>query len=757
MLEEIVVTARRREESAQNVPVTVTAITGENLTSRSAMLLSDIAKETPSLTIQARVSDRNTQIVSLRGQVQTDAATTLDPSVGVYLNDIYVARNNGANFELFDVDRVEVLSGPQGTLYGRNTTGGAIKLVTAAANPDAGFSGYGLVNGGNFDARRVEGAVNLPVNDRLAFRLAGLTVQRDGYGKAIVGQLGDGGLGPGLDGSAPFTARKTFDTDDKDIKAGRLSARLDATDKLSFSFVGDYSKQSDNGATGYDVGNTFLAAPPAPDMLIPGTPIPAKSYGNYTKCSNDFYTACQNSTPTSRAEIYGVGLTTAYETDAGTAKLIYGYRDVESFFASDLDGTPIELISIAQPTKVHQNTVEAQFQGETDSIDYTLGLYYFKEIGTERFFDSTSVFIVDQFRRSLKGDADNESKSVYGQLGYNFTKTLRLTAGVRYTQDDKSLISSAVLTPNLVAPTGLCLFSGSGPINPPLDMVGLGPSPTAANCRFSSDNTFDHVSWTVGLDWQVRQNLLAYIKSSEGYRSGGQNLRGIDSRTLQPFKEETIRDIELGLKSRPFERLQLNLTYYHSDYSDIQTTQFLFFPPPQNTTTFVLNQGTADIDGVELQSTIVATKNLSFDLTGSYNNFDFKLDAFVPPLTPRYKASAAANLFFPGNFGDWSARVSYSYQDEYFTTNQADEAAFKQSTIGSRGLVDARLSFNIKQYETTVSLFGTNLTNKEYFESGTVFTIPTDGMNRANGLTNVFNRLQVGAPRLYGLEIRKQF
>jgi iron complex outermembrane receptor protein len=757
-MEEFVVTARRREENLQEVPVTVTAINAENLKNRSAELLGDIAKETPSLTVQARVSDRNTQVVSLRGQVQTDSASTLDPSVGVYLNDVYVARNNGANFELFDVDRVEVLAGPQGTLYGRNTTGGAIKVVTAAADPDAGVTGYGLVNGGNFDARRVEGAINLPVNDRFALRLAGINIQRDGYGKTIVGNLTPrpNQLIPNgpvvFDAATPFTARKTFDTDDKDIKAGRFSGFFEATDKLSFSFVGDYSKQATNGATGYNVGsNTFLALPPAedaqlPSVFFPGTNLPVKPFGNLTKCSSDFYTTCQDSAPKSTAEIYGVGLTTAYATDAGTAKLIYGYRDVESFFRSDLEGSPIPFVTVEQPTKVHQNTVEAQFQGQAASVDYTIGLYYFNEIGTEGFTDTSSVVApTDTARRRMKGDIDNESKSVYGQVGYGLTDSIRLTAGARYTRDDKSLVSTAALLPSADFPQGACIFTQSG----------FAPNPTASNCRFSKDKSFDHVSWTVGLDWQIQENYLVYLKSSEGYRSGGLNLRGLDPATQKPFKEETIRDIEFGLKSRPFERLQLNLTYYHSDYQDIQTTQFLFNQFPQNTTTFVLNQGKADIDGVELQSTILATKNLSFDLTGSYNNFSFDDRRFVPPLTPRYKGSAAVNVLLPTNLGDWTARASYSYQDEFFTTNQRAEAQFKQATIGSRGLVDARISLNLKQYETTISLFGTNLTNKEYFESGTVFSLALPVPNAP--LLDVFNRLQVGAPRLYGLEIRKQF
>jgi iron complex outermembrane receptor protein len=752
MLEEIVVTARRREESAQTVPVSITAITASDLANRSAVVLSDIAKETPSLTIQSRASDQNTQIVQLRGQVQTDAAATLDPSVGVYLNDIYVSRNNGANFEFFDVDRVEVLAGPQGTLYGRNTTGGAIKLITKPADLKGGLSGYGKVAAGNFDDRRVEGAVNMPFNDKLAVRIAALNATREGYGKTIVGTLADPAQ---LDGSTAFTARKIVDTNDKNTKAARVSALYEATPNLSFSMVNDYAKQQTNGVLSYDQGDTSLNAEP---FALLGVFTP---YGRYNKCSSDFYTTCQNFSPKADVETYGSALTAAYDTSIGTAKVIYGYRSTDGFYKSDLEGSPLSLENLTVPTKTHQNTLETQLQGATAKLDYTVGLYYFQEGGDEIFNDFGGLTLGT---RTFKSQIDNDSKSIYGQTGYSLTDTVRLTTGVRYTIDNKGIVNRPILqpgtSPNPAFAPGLCLFSGSGT----LGTNGIAVGPTDQNCRFERDNEFSHLSWTAGLDWQPREGMLTYIKASDGYRSGGQNVRGLDASTSQPFKEETIRDVELGFKSRLGERVRLNLTYYHSKYSDIQTTIFRVFDFPQNTTTAVINQGSAKIDGIEAQSVIVATDNLSFDLSGSYTNVNYALPDVVPQLTPKLKGSIGANFFVPMSFGDFNARLSYAYQDKFNNGNSSSIAAsFPDTVSGSRGLVDARLAVTLRDYDMDVALYGTNLTNKQYAEVVTPFIAPNmlqDGSPIIPGgadFYDIFNRVQVGAPRMFGLELSKRF
>jgi iron complex outermembrane receptor protein len=754
MLEEIVVTARRREESVQTVPVAVTAITADDLINRSAFLLSDIAKETPSITIQARQGDQNTQIIQLRGQVQGDAAATLDPSVGLYLNDIYVSRNNGANFELFDVERVEILAGPQGTLYGRNTTGGAIKLVTTPADLKGKMGGYASAGVGNYNSRRVEGAVNLPFSDNFAVRLAGLGVERDGYGKIRVGSLSPSAadpLGIGLDGASTFTTRKVLDTDNKNTKAGRLSATFEPMEKLSFSFVGDYTKQATNGTTAYDQGATLLSTPP---LAFTDPNYALKPYGNYTKCSNDFYEACYGLTPRSNTETFGAALTGAYETGIGTAKVIYGYRDVDGVYQSDLEGTPLTFGNLTVPTKTHQNTLEAQLQGQASRLDYTVGLYYFREEGSEIFNDFNFLAAAP---RTFDSKVDNESKSIYGQTSFGLTKTVRLTTGLRYTVDDKGIDASAFRQPLSIAGffiPGQCLYTGSDP----------SVAPTRDNCNFQRSDDFSHLSWTVGLDWQPVDGILAYIKASDGYRSGGQNVRGIDPVTQLPFNEETIRDVELGLKSRLADRVQLNLTYYHSKYSDIQVTRFFILPPPQTTTTQVINAGTADIDGVEAQSIIVATDNLSFDVTGSYTNVDYSLDNATAGLTPRFKGSLGTNLFFPMSFGDVTARVGYSYQAKFGNSgSKAAEASVPETVSAGRGLLDARVAMNLKQYNLTVSLFGTNLTDKQYNEA--VTSLLVDNLNpdgtpidpTAGPVIVFFNRIQLGTPRMFGLDIRKSF
>ncbi|MDB5430136.1 MAG: hypothetical protein JWP35_1252 [Caulobacter sp.] len=726
-IEEVVVTARRREENLQNVPVAVTAVSATELQTKSIRDVESVARDTPSLNIQSRAGDQNTKTFSMRGQVQTDTLMTLDPSVGVYLNDVYMARSAGANLDLFDVTRVEILAGPQGTLYGRNTTGGAVKVVTEPATV-SGVHGYVSGQVGNFNMRRLEGALNLPLGDKVAVRVAGLNNQRDGYSTVRFGSH----TNP-LDGSTPFNTVRTIKADDVDTQAVRLTVLAMPTDQWTLTLVADWSKSDTNGTIGYDRGG---------DLLSAGIFLPFKPFGNYTKCSTDFYTACLDQAPHSALEASGIALTSDYDLGFGSLKLIYGHRRVASDYGADIDGSSIPLSTAELHVRESQDSLELQFNGKGfgDQFNYTLGAFVFREKGEDT---SVSGGLGTGFQpRFLGAFVENKSKSVYGQGTYNLTSDVHLTVGARYTQDDKAISSSAFFQ----QAGGACLYTG----------VTV-PAPTRSNCTFVGSNTFDHVSWTAGLDWQASESVMFYAKSSNGYRAGGQNLRGFTPVTQLPFNPEEVTDVELGVKSELFDRrFRFNADYYHSFYKDVQTSQLI--STPVGLTTAIVNQGKADIDGIEAQGRLIVTPHFRIDALGSWTDVKYANSLFIAQYVPKYKFGISGTFDVPATYGTWSFHAGYSYQDQY-TGHQFKVVVdnIPAATVNARGLVDARIGLHLDAWDLDVAAFGTNLTDEEYYETPLIQAGVNSQSNPTTLVSDTFNRTQVGQPRMFGLQVSKRF
>lgn len=775
-VETVTVTARRRVENVQKVPVAVTPFSGDKLIERNMKAVEDVARETPSLNIQSRILDTSQKSFSLRGQVQNDQLVTLDPSVGVYLNDQYMSRSAGANLDFFDIDRVEVLAGPQGTLYGRNTTGGAIKVITAAPDPDAGLSGYVAGQYGEYNLYRFEGAANIALSEDFAIRIAGLRTQRDGYSTTFVGRHRDPTPPDPYEqynGAYPFVVSNVVDTDNLDTTAVRFSALANLSDKLSINVVGDWSKLDTNGGARINRGRDEVSDPlpnanPLFGIAAWAPQPPFFPFGNahaVAPCNNaDFYTTCSDITPFSTIDAWGVGVTTAYEIDdKATLKLIYGHREADGAFASSIVGTGLFFTGSRLYQTSTQDSVEGQLVGEIDWLKYIAGVFWLSEDAGEEQF-SKGVLVGGctplesptdpacpagsfELERKIEGVATNDTLGIYAQGTIALSETVDLTLGARYTEDEKTLLAGTFILPNPGLLTGACLI---GPTTPPASL---------ATCNFQREKTFTHLSWTASLDWEATEDLLLYVKGSNGYRAGGHNLRAITPGQRAPFDPEIVTDVEVGAKLDLLDdRLRLNTAYYHSFYEDIQVS--LLVQTPVGLTTIVRNFAEADIDGVELQARFFVTPELSLDGTASWLDFQYTDPLLVPQLVPEYKYNVGATFDMPVSYGTWTIHGGYSYQDEYCVSSFAVVvAANPLACVEGRGLVDGRITLDLEEHGVQLAVFGTNLTDEQYYDvplTGSNGNVPAPAIP-TSFVNSTFNSATVGAPRMFGVEVRKAF
>jgi iron complex outermembrane receptor protein len=768
-LEEVIVTARKTEENIQNIPVAITSLSSQDMVKNGVLNVKDINLTTPSMNITQASGNPVSARVSLRGQVQNDTVFTLDPSVGIYLDEIYVGRAPGAMLDFYDIQRVEILKGPQGTLYGRNTTGGAIKIITNRAETGGDLGGYVKGGVGNFNGKTVEGAINIPlIQDKLAARVAGVINKRDGYADNTIVDAVSG---------APL---ETVATGDKNTQSARFDIVLNATDKLDIELQGDYSDLDTNGLVSYNkrgdvpadaqsfVTSQFFptAGGPQPYSIIYGNGVGnffGLPDGNYVRSTNDKLKATTNTKPYANNITWGTALTATYTFDNDmVAKAVYGHRKVDGKYAFDVDGTSLGIVNTYQSQGAKQDTVELQLSGDSDVLEWVAGLYWYKETGYE---DSQSILFFTSatpqgaLANPFSGTGENKSKSVYGQATWHITDTVSLTGGLRDTWDTKSYVSSPneniPFGPGGFVSPGFCNFTAGAPgITVVTDAGGRG-----LVCESDQSKSYQHISWTAGIDWQVLDDVMVYLKSSNGYRAGGQNLRGTFAATLIPFDPEEVTDIEAGLKSTLWDnRLRANLAAYRSYYKDIQSTIFVTNPAGGPLSTQVVNLTDAEINGAELELTAQVIDELVLTGTASYTDTSYTkaltgadLASYPQGLqstfTPRWKYSLGGTYTQPLSVGDLVFNVNYAWRDGYWANPSKANNQTPTARTDAIGLLNARITLEITSIDATIGVWGTNLADKEYVQNSLVFS--------AGGPTFVSTNPQ--EPRMFGVDVTKRF
>lgn len=715
-LEEVVVTARRQEESLQRVSVAITAMSQDALERQNILALDDLQYSVPSMALFGPY--RNTPIVSIRGQGGFTPGGA--PSVVMYLNEVPIPASEQAGSAggllggpgmMYDLENVQVLKGPQGTLFGRNTTGGAILLQTR--KPDSEPGGYLQVGAGDYGNRELQGVFNMPlVSDTLLARLALNTQKRDGFTRALATPGSPNGR----------------DLDDVDYFAARFTLSYRG-DSLENDLVIDFLDSDTNGTSQVlsavnpeHFANTFF--PGLQDLFEQ-----QQQLGIRRQIPQSVDVQSQL-TKTSAIN------TTSYQiSDILTFRNILSYTEAEYELTVDGDGTAFPLFDpvaeMLEPYVTKQITEEAHLQGTSldGLVDWTVGLFLLESPSADEWnAHRNTVFGGTQFRGTLQS---NRSRAVFGQSTIHlddWTEGLSLIVGARYTKDYISRRERAF------TPERAC----SSPFANP-------------QCIVEGRDDFDAVTGTLGLDYQMTDDTLLYLAMRRGYRSGGFNVGGaLPSET--EYDPEYVTDLEAGVKTTlqlGDATLRLDGALYRQRYTDQQLAKFSV-DVDSSPLSVIQNAGRSEITGLELQGELQVTGNLILSGHFSWIDYEFRrLDEGVaePIVTniPKFKYGVGANFYLPldPSYGDMRLSLNWNWQDDVYIAAIEDPLSLQDSygllsvSAGWERILGSRLD---------ASLFVTNATDKDYTVGGLPFTA---GLGTAT--------LTWGAPRMWGGRLKYNF
>ena len=754
-IDSITVTARRREEPLQTVPVAVTAFDEETLVSASVATLVDLGALTPGLYLEGTGSAGG-GAVSMRSQVAPEVQLNLDPAVGVYIDDVYLPRQRGNLGKLFDVSSVQALKGPQGTAFGRNTTGGA--LVIQHRKPSGGLGGYVQATIGDYDRIDTQGALEFPIiEDTLAARLAfDITRRNEGYTRNLF-------TGQELDDDHSESWRATLVwTPTEDIE---MVLRHDG---LHIDQAGGSTRAGSVIPGGPTViGNPLLCfilfSVQSPlggglgDCIVGG----ALAQEERDQEARGPYEVNSDLTLFQKTTTWGLSHETRIAFDGFEVKNVAAYRRLSQESNIDVDGSQFRLLGASLAIEQWQFSEELLFSGGSDdgALEWFAGVYYFEEQGTDGSSNASfeDVFLLPAFAandpnpNAFKSSAENSHYSAFGELAFElpFLEDVRARLGARYNYDERKF------TAEHFNGMGCTLTDAEPPAGVPLDP-----------CIREVDESFDKVTWTAGLDWQVTEDVMLYVVQRRGYRSGGFNLRALSPSQFQPFKAEIVTDYEIGLKSewelfgRPG---RLNLAAYTQDYKNIQRTILTIVG-----TTFITdvrNAASAEIEGGELELWYRPADGLSLrfgfaasiarydefivpDPQNAAANLDRSNDKFTS--APDYMANGTVRYETPmiamagRDVGSLAFQVDGSWvSDIQLSFNQGPG----NQTQGDYALVNARIELqDFLGSNLDLAVFGRNLFDTEY-KTGAVNAADTVG----------FGFLSFGSPRIWGVELRFTF
>jgi iron complex outermembrane recepter protein len=779
-LQEVIVTAQFRVEKLQETPLAITALSGDALAARNIVSLQDVSQAAPNVQLfENNAAYGKTMAAFIRGIGQGDFNfASAEPGVGIYIDDVYFASTFGSMFELLDIDRTEVLRGPQGTLFGKNSIGGAIRVISKKPTGDG--TGFGEVTLGNYHRREVRAGFDVPViKDYLFLRVTGMSKQRDGY----VSRVDFACVHPDQAGSIPAqelgtSSCKIGSEGGVDVKGARGQLRWVPTDQIENNLSVDwYDDTSEAAAEVMLVADPTLAPALAgfnTSTLIPRYGVPydsrfvtAGTYYNYSTFHDPNTGISYPAVNTVRS--WGASDVLEWTiNDWMKVKSITAYREYWGDFSDNQDNSPLGVAWAYNLLDHGQFTQELQFTGKLfdNRLNWAVGGFYFDGHSLNRghvnlnflagFFPPGPPFFGQPiFNFNQDDPAHTKDKAGFAQGTFAVTDAMHVTGGVRYTKEDKSYTFNHY-NPLLAIP------------NPVLDLRGV-----------EGVTSYSHVDYKGGVDYQLSRDLFTYASVTTGFRGGGFNPRPFTNLQVLPFGPEKLTEYEVGFKSEWFEHhLRGNIAAYYGNYKDLQITSQTVdktgapLTAPQNV-------GGADIKGfeAELEAHI---QNLSVSAAVGLTDFKYKdlghaegCQDFANPA-----AAAAAGLCISGNPGysdispgmsKWTANLGVQYEipmgvagwvtprldtsyhtrrnNNFYNNYAGPTGTGLQAFTPAMALLNGRVTWQDQSRVWSVAAFVTNLTNKYYYQSFLDLRAFGEGQTSA----------QPGEPREWGVTVGRKF
>jgi len=746
VLEEVIVTAQKRTESLQDVPVSVSAISGDQIREGMITNINDIALQTPNFTMtEFNIGQPR---YAIRGVSSALDSAASDSAISTFIDEVYIGRPAGGSADLYDLERVEILRGPQGTLFGKNVVGGAISLYTK--RPSEKFEANVSVTAGDYDLVVVQGLVTGPLTDTISAKLVAQKKDRDGYVK---------------------NALTNDDYQNLDNESVRGQMEFNPTDDLSILLGADYSKDDTNGNC--RSVNNLDSVDEAGTADLYKQVIAATTGGDIRKCATSY-------DHFAKRDVYGGLLRADWDMGEIVFTSISAYRDLdyhhqEDYAALPLDTTPINLLASVKETS-DQFSQELRLSSDSpEKLNWQAGVFYVDE-NVDRNERLTGTFgppLVPGPAVLLDGDfaytqkVDTTSYAVFGQIDYAFNEQWSASVGSRYTYDKKKVaqglvnyenaaFDTVVLSEEFGVPVSVVEeffapqeavivgFPANGPDGLEALADTLDLSVLAFPYSVEADDDWNKVTSSASVKWNYQENGLLYLKFSQGYKSGAfvSSINFPEEATIA-LEPEDVDSWELGLKSEFFgNRLRLNASLFTMDYKDLQVLRLV-------DTLLVGSNAKATSEGAELDITGLLTENWILQVNYAY--LDATYDSYIDgeldfsgntlPQAPENTFFARSSYRTPlpgGSEIDWV--LSYSFSDSYYF-EPSNESGSKE---GSYGVFDASATWLSPGEKWEITAWGKNLNDEDY----RVDTI----ISAVSGTLDIW-----GSPRTYGVTVKYSF
>lgn len=698
VLEEVTVTAQKRAEPLQETPIAISAFSSDSLEKLGISDMTDLRGNVPSLSVAPFAATRAAPVVFIRGMGNIDVQSTRDGAVGVYVDGVSLGRASGLATEIADLERVEVLRGPQGTLYGRNTTGGAINFITQ--KPTDEFEFKQQITAGNYNLLKSVTSVNGGLTEKISAKATYQITQRDGWVENT------------------STQANQIDFNEDDSKAGNFALRALVTDSVTIDYSYDFSS--------LDYGNGYYQKV----RIAPGMEAynPAPYDGDSDRQDKtDLYAISPSET-----EVKGHNITVAWELENVTLKSITAHRELDDSLFQNYNNLFI------QTNQQEQWQLSQEFQAIGNvgsSIEYVTGLYYFNEHSEEWQNSDVMVAAATYAPDTWATDADSKSYAVYGQGSWTpaANENLRLTLGLRYTKDEREATKIFINDLTTISPPGTSI---------------------------TGKEDFSKVNPTFTIDYAINDNINTYAKVATGYRAGGFGTRSTAAAFSNGFDEENVTSFELGIKSDIYEkRVRLNAALFANKYEDLQISQKRnpeIFTDIINAgeasingleleVTALISEGlTADFyysyldaEYDEYLDTVYADEN---DFVGTVTDL---ADEKKVPYSPKGAAKIGLEYALtPVSYGQYIFNIDFQWQDDTYSGPDKESLNDSYSIVNGRAQL---ANIAMPQGDLRVALWGKNLTDEEY-------TTITTNFSSAG-----FTAAMFGTPRTFGVDAIYEF